>query len=230
MAQRSSGYDRIDRDAYMTPAWPTQRLCEEIIGPRLPKGSIVWEPAAGNGQMVEALESRGLVAIASDISEPDRPGPITRGSNRLILGDFLSDNFLPFDFDAIITNPPYKNGLAERFVRRALDLGQRRRALVAMLLKVDFDSAKTRADIFRDHPAWGMRVVLLDRIEWFEPELREDGTVSPGSSENHAWFVWDWRGVVGRTTRYVSAPVEVLNDLRDKRRVLKAEAARCRRR
>lgn len=33
-----------------------------------------------------------------------------------------------------------------------------------------------------------MRLVLTDRITWFDPEPGK-----AGPSENHAWFVWDWR-------------------------------------
>jgi hypothetical protein len=48
-----------------------------------------------------------------------------------------------------------------------------------MLLRVDFDSGKTRTPPFRDCPAFAEKVVLLDRIMWFP------GTVGP--SMNHAW-------------------------------------------
>jgi hypothetical protein len=71
--------------------------------------------------------------------------------------------------------------LACAFVRHALASSV---GLVAMLLKVDFDSAKTRIGLFRDNPRFAGKVVLLNRIVWFEPE----GAAGP--SENHAWFVW----------------------------------------
>jgi hypothetical protein len=54
-----------------------------------------------------------------------------------------------------------------------------------MLLLIDFGSAKTRADIF-DHPAFAKKVVLRDRIRWFE-----GSTGAP--SFNHCWMIWDWR-------------------------------------
>ena len=57
---------------------------------------------------------------------------------------------------------------------------------VAMLMRIDFDSAVTRTDIFRDHPAWGEKLVLTKRIKWFD-----DGNKN-GPSENHAWYCWDW--------------------------------------
>jgi hypothetical protein len=58
--------------------------------------------------------------------------------------------------------------------------------VVAMLLRVDFDSGVTRRHLFEHCPAFALKLVLLDRIVWFE---------SPGKqarpSDNHAWFLWD---------------------------------------
>ncbi|CAA2142807.1 hypothetical protein [Hyphomicrobium sp. ghe19] len=223
MAQRESGYERIERDAYMTPAWATHALTKEIMGPRFRRGMTVWEPAAGTLQMVDALEADGLEVIPSDLHAPsDRPELF--GGNRIMVGDFLDDQrpFLPFEFDAIITNPPYK--LAEEFVRKALELTKPKRGLVAMLLGVKFDSAVTRSDIFNEHPAWGMKITLTDRIWWFDPKLDANGKVN-GPSEDHAWFVWDWRGTCGRTMRYARSPEEVRAEIKEKIRKLKKGVA-----
>jgi hypothetical protein len=80
--------------------------------------------------------------------------------------------------------PPYgadRGGrLAEAFIRHALTFDVR---LVAGLLRVDFDSAKTRADLFRDNKIFAGKIVLVDRIKWFK------GPSQP--SDNHAWFLWD---------------------------------------
>jgi hypothetical protein len=37
-----------------------------------------------------------------------------------------------------------------------------------LLLKVDFDSGKIRIDLFRDQPTFAGKIVILDRIKWFE--------------------------------------------------------------
>lgn len=223
MAQRESGYERIERDAYNTPPWPTAAALQAIMGPRFRPGMTVWECAAGTGQMVAELERHGLNVIPSDIHAPnDKPDLF--GGNRTFVGDFLDDArpFLPFEFDAIITNPPYK--LAEQFVRKALELTKPTRGIVAMLLGVKFDSAKSRADIFDDHPAWGMKITLLDRIWWFEPKIGLNGKVS-GPSEDHAWYIWDWRNTGGRQMRYARAPQEVLAEIRAKVSALKRGSA-----
>jgi len=54
-----------------------------------------------------------------------------------------------------------------------------------MLLPAEYHFARGRADLFR-HPAFARIVVLNKRIRWIK-----DSKGSP--SENHSWFVWDWR-------------------------------------
>ena len=54
-----------------------------------------------------------------------------------------------------------------------------------MLLRTDFDHAKSRQHLFQ-HPAFSKKLVLTKRIKWFE-----DSKGQP--SFNHAWFVWDYR-------------------------------------
>ena len=55
-----------------------------------------------------------------------------------------------------------------------------------MLLRTDFDHAKTRQHLFANCEAFAKKLVLTRRIKWFE-----DGGSSP--SFNHAWFIWDWQ-------------------------------------
>lgn len=170
MAQRASGYERKERDLYETPPWVTNVICEELLGPQ----HFVWEPAAGSGKMQRAMQKQGLRVFASDISP---------GEHLDCVENFLNTWVAPADVIAIVTNPPYIQ--AESFVRHALDLMRPRSGIVAMLLRADWDSAKTRRDLFADHPAFAMKLTLLDRIQWF------DGG-GAGPSVNHAWFAWDW--------------------------------------
>lgn len=165
MSQRDSGYERKERDLYETPEWATLALLPHL--PRQP--AAIWEPAAASGKMVRPLETSGAYVLGSDISEGY---------------DFLA-SVLPAGshWDAIITNPPYE--LATEFVDHALGL-MAPQGLVAMLLRTDFDHAKTRAQFFGGFPHFAKKVVLMKRIKWFE-----DSKGSP--SFNHAWFIWDWK-------------------------------------
>ncbi len=177
MSQRNSGYERIARDEYSTPAWVTEALRCHL--PRQPK--LIWEPAAGNGKMTRVLSTWGGGVVSSDIE----PHPL------VYTADFLTCS--PHDgVDAIITNPPYK--LATEFVQRALG-NMSSHGIVAMLLRTDFDHAKTRQHLFSKHPAFAKKVVLTKRIKWFE-----DSKGSP--SFNHCWMIWDWRNSGPPTLAY----------------------------
>ena len=109
--------------------------------------------------MVGALEKGGYLVHATDIETGH---------------DFLSDPPHMFP-DAIVTNPPYAH--AQAFIERALAIGDH----VAMLLRTDFDHAKTRQHLFCGR--FAKKVVLTKRIKWFA-----DSKGQP--SFNHAWFIW----------------------------------------
>lgn len=200
MSKRNSGQERRPRDAYETPAWVTRALVADLEMARiLPLNSatgeplVIWEPAAGNGLMSGALAACGYEVQASDIhAHPDCGACdfLSPAQSWMMLGPRTG---------AIITNPPYV--LAEEFVDRALELMEPVRGLVAMLLSVDWDSAGTRRRLFRDCPAFRRKVVLLDRIVWFE---QPDGKEAP--SENHAWFVWDFRASTPPAISYAAMP------------------------
>ena len=161
MSQRDSGYERRERDQYETPAWVTAALI-----PHLPPLKLICEPAAGSGKMANALAGLYKV-LATDISTGD---------------DFLMKK--ASNADAIVTNPPY--ALAREFIEHALVLMKPTGGLVAMLLRTDFDHAKTRAHLFGECEAFAKRVVLTKRIKWFENSKGQP-------SFNHAWFIWDWK-------------------------------------
>lgn len=179
MSQRDSGYERKERDLYETPEWVTEALLPHI--PYLNKGTI-WEPAAGFGKMELAL--RGYTVMASDI-EPQR--------SYMQALDFLSVSAWPWrkpeeDRPAIITNPPYE--LATEFCEHALRITEPYGGVVAMLLRTDFDHAKSRTHLFRDCPAFAKKLVLMKRICWF---VEDNGKPKASPSFNHAWYIWDWK-------------------------------------
>lgn len=168
MSQRDSGYERKERDLYETPAWVTETLLPHLIN-RV--DSPIWEPAAGTGKMAAVLE-RIAPVCKSDIYERDDIDAL----------DFLQTIKADHDFDFIVTNPPYED--AEAFIRHALEMTFPK-GLVAMLLRTDYDHAKTRGDLFTQMP-FAKKLVLTKRIKWFE-----DSKGQP--SFNHAWFIWDWQ-------------------------------------
>ena len=174
MSQRQSGYQRQPDDVYETPAWVTR-----VVAPYLRKNCLrPWDPANGpTSKIACVLREEGFHAVATN-------------------DNFLAKTAAPTDVDGIITNPPYGNGgrLACQFIAHAIELVP----IVAMLLRIDFDSGKTRVHLFRDNKYFAGKIVLLDRIVWFE---RED---APGPSENHSWFIWNRRHNGPPTIRYVA--------------------------
>jgi hypothetical protein len=165
VSQRNSGYKRKPNDFYATPAWVT-----EVIVPHIASyWKNVWEPAAGSGAMANVLCAAGKHVIGSDVDDKDCPV------------DFLKVSLPPLkQTGAIVTNPPY--GLAKEFIEHALELDV---PMVAMLLRIDYDCAKTRAHLFKDCPRFAKKIVLTKRIVWFEHEGKH-----AAPSFNHAWFVW----------------------------------------
>ena len=186
MSQRNSGYARVESNFYPTPAWVTRALIEHVLGENNCDYLSVWEPACGDGAMVDELKAWGFKTYGTDIRESGVAGR-----------DFLdsSTKLLRPSINAIITNPPYGRGLSDAFITKSLELMEPCKGLVAMLLRIDFDSAVTRRHLFADHPAWETKLVLTKRIKWFD-----DGNKN-GPSENHAWYVWNWK--------YATAPARL---------------------
>lgn len=175
MAQRKSGFARQPAEFYPSPSWVTDALGEVVSLRDL----TVWEPAAGAGDMADALRANGATVWESDSALGERRSGLLPGI------DFLEAQFPP-RVDAIISNPPFGVGgrLAVAFAERGLALmratgGPR---LLALLLSADFDSASGRTHLFADCPEFAVKLVLLRRIRWF------DGPSGP--STNHAFFVW----------------------------------------
>lgn len=177
MSQRDSGYQRKERDLYETPAWVTNALLENGIRPV----EKIWEPACGSGKMVAALGVTDSEIIATDINQ---------GQDFLQATEPLAQ--------AIITNPPY--ALAQEFIEQALRLTEPHSGYVAMLLRTDYDHAKTRQHLFGGCLQFARKLVLTKRIQWFE-----DSTGQP--SFNHAWYIWDWKN--DREPRLVYGPYTV---------------------
>lgn len=168
----ASNFERKANELYETEEWATRALLRMI--PSI-WAQWVWEPAAGGHKMADVLRHAGAAVFTSDIE--------TYGRAHDAIYDFLHDAppHWPAAYYAIITNPPYGRGNrdAARFARKALDLCS---GWVALLLTAKFDSGKTRVDLLRDNPRFWGKIVLLDRIQWFEGEH--------GGTEDHAWFVW----------------------------------------
>lgn len=175
-----SGYDRNRLDRYWTSPWCTEELLKwcmpYILGP-------VWEPACGRGDITKVIVRAGFNTISSDIdvSEFD-----VEGLSAYEL-DFLEGTPMS-DAQSIITNPPY-NRLAVKFVRRALKLMDELDVhFIAMLLRSEFKSGKTRPDIFGQCEHYMGEVVMTTRPRWDMGDPNRPEEAAP--RHNYSWFCW----------------------------------------
>lgn len=173
MTVTASDFARQRNELYETPHWAVEVLLRHL--PTL-TGWRIWEPAAGNHRIADILTINGARVTASDIEIYER--------THTAIFDFLNSYIPPaVDFEAIITNPPYGpgNNQAVKFTRNALKCCN---GWVAMLLTAKFDWGSTRVDLFRDNPRFTKKIVLIDRLRFFDGEGATDGT------EDHAWYIW----------------------------------------
>jgi hypothetical protein len=179
VGKHETGYARVDKDLYPTrERWVT----ETLLGHVDLAGLIVWEPAAGMGDIAEVLKTGGASRVyCSDIV--DRGYPL----------DAIHDFTTPISpapelrFDIVATNPPYglRHATAEAFIETGLShIG--RGGMLALLLPCDFDNANGRRRFFAECPHYCGKIVLTRRIVWV---LRSDGE-REAPKENHAWFIW----------------------------------------
>lgn len=161
MTRANRDYPRQADEEYNTPAWVAAPIAQWLAEQNV---TNIWEPAPGSGKFAQALRFRGCHVLETH-------------------ENFLDGKFWWPSCQALVTNPPYgKRGeLGEAFAYHALALGA---PIVALLLRVDYDSAKTRRRLFGDCPFFAGKIVLLDRITWFERKGAKP-------SENHAWHIWD---------------------------------------
>lgn len=175
-----SGYERRRNDAYYTEHWVTRALITHVE-----LRGIVWECAAGRGDMVRVLEEFGGYSVrASDIEPPPDAAP---GTATL---DFLRQDSAA-GMQSIVTNPPYGKVGAE-FARHALKLMQPAGGVVALLARLEWSAAGCRRDIFKDHPAYALKIELTRRPLW-DWWGEQDPKKRAAPRHNFAWYVWDWQ-------------------------------------
>jgi hypothetical protein len=103
--------------------------------------------------------------------------------------DFLTEP--SFEGKAIITNPPYKNGLANEFMRKIIEGGQSGvTPYGALLVRLTFQEGEKRLKTFREYPP--TRVYTFAGRFNCDDKLLEQGK-QLGGMVAYAWYVWDFR-------------------------------------
>jgi hypothetical protein len=144
-------------DACQTPPYALDPLL-----PYLNKFKTIWEPAAGEGYLVRALEDHKFNVVASDILK--------------------RKNFFDYEpaspWDCIITNPPFS--VKFKWLARCYQLGRP----FALLMPVETLGARTAHKLFKHH---GVQIILLDRRVNFKMPFK--GWDSSAQFPT-AWFSW----------------------------------------
>ena len=113
----------------------------------IPKGGRILEPSAGLGRIVDAVSRRCAPAelVAVEIAPQCAEQLYKRGDCRLIQADFLECDAerLGGLFDAIVMNPPFKQGRDIKHLRHAESLLKPGGVLVSLC----FDGVKQNRDL-----------------------------------------------------------------------------------
>jgi hypothetical protein len=151
--------------------WPTPvtlvTACVKQVLPALPDGPV-WECAAGDGRLVDAITAAGRSVHASDLYPQDNTEPC---------------NFLtalpPCAGSIVLTNPPYN--ASDDFIERGLALlDEGSVAGIALLLRHDHLQASSRVTAFN-------RAVLEVHCNW--RPIWIDGTEGQPRWSFH-WIIW----------------------------------------
>jgi hypothetical protein len=161
-------------DHWSTPDCLSAALVTHIL-PSLPRAPI-WEPAAGDGALVSAIEATGHRVFASDIVDSQ---------------DFLISS-PPHLCQSLVTNPPFNQ--LSRFLQRAVSLvdsPDNNLIAAVLLLRWDALTARGRALVLQQ-----ARQIHL--CTW-RPRWIADSTTSPRWS--FCWVTWR-RGCCGPPTMH----------------------------
>lgn len=179
--------ERRTNDYYPTPPYATYALGTyvDLAGKR------VLEPAAGRGWMARELSAMGATVTARDLfHQDDLLFPVETGV------DFTEAGLLG-EFDAVVTNPPYKKSMAEKFVRKSLSTGVR---CTAILARLAFFESQGRFKLFTEHPP-SLVLPFSRRFSCTESMFDSDPF---GGMLPYAWFVWE-EGNIDTRVRWIDS-------------------------
>lgn len=182
-ASNHSKEEREKDDFYSTPNSVT------IAATRWLKKNIpecvdwkIWEPAAGNGRMIEALKDAEMNVVAmSDI--------VDRGYSGVVLEDFLNATEMKDDSNCIFTNPPYK--LATEFLDKFLQISKDGDYYI-FLGRLQFLEGEKRGKLFDKCPPKKV-LIFRKRVDCWKNDIPPEGS----GAVCYAWFVFQ-KGFKGK--------------------------------
>lgn len=170
MASREAGQD--DVDFFPTAPWGARAGGDLIL--RLdPRARSAWECACGPGLMAHGLKDYFPTLFASDAYP----------YNGNAIHDFLGAAEPPVRPDWVVTNPPFVDGKAEAFIRRAYQIATRG---VAMLLRVGMLESGGRYPLLMAECPLTVFAPFSERLPIVKGRWEPDAS----SAAFYAWFIW----------------------------------------
>lgn len=172
MARRREPPDSLE--FFPTPPWATRALLRHVLPSALGGFHIcsAWDPACGEGHMVEVLREEIALVHASDVFDYGRGYAVA---------DFLDPGTrMSPGVDLIATNPPFRPAL--RFAHRALEQAP----VVALLLRTQWLEGEERYDgLFRERQPM-VFAPFVERV----PMTKGVWDPKASTATAYAWFVW----------------------------------------
>lgn len=171
MSATNRGAVRNERDFYPTPLESFTPLLPYIVGTK-----EVWEPASGDGRLVQSMQDYGIKAWGSDLC-PQRETDIKADFFKMdLMGLFELDK----ECSCIVTNPPFN--MAQDFATHALELTDE----VSMLQRINWLGSQKRKAWWQAHQPAAL-FVLSKR-----PSFTDAGFTGKSGTNSceYAWFYW----------------------------------------
>ena len=161
---KRSDFERVERDFYPTPLDAVKPLI-----PHLPEKFAFAEPCAGDGVLVEYIETltEGWCSWASDI-EPRKDGMVTKHFREITSDDL-------FEADYIITNPPWDRKILHPMIDYFTSFRP-------TWLLFDSDWPHTKQSI--PYIPILKKIVSIGRVQWI-PDSKSTG------KDNCCWYLFD---------------------------------------
>ena len=165
----------VPRDFYPTPMAAVLPLL-----PHLEYGSMFLEPCAGDGALVDHLESAGMSCLVASDIQPMRKDVIFRDA--IGIYGALDDN----SADYIITNPPWDRKILHPMIEHFSAMRP-----TWLLFDADWMHTKQSAPFM----AYLRKIVSAGRVKWIS-----DSKMT--GKDNCAWYLFDQNVTAGGTTFY----------------------------
>ena len=157
---KRSDFERKPRDFYPTPIEAVYPLLEH-----LEEDFLFAEPCAGDGTLIEHLETKGVCMWASDI-EPQAKGIHRSPYDKLGFNELIESNY-------IITNPPWDRSILHPIIDFFAPQ-------MPTWLLFDADWIHTKQS--KPYMEMCHKIVSVGRIKWFGNMTGKD---------NCAWYLFD---------------------------------------